>query len=139
MSQVVGRWRSDRYDFFQETLHLMNAFMPSRLPGRPTPASRRAFLGGLVAGLPFIIAACGGTEAPAASPTSAPAPSTPAASVRPPTPAPSAATPVPSAAILEKELVIYSSRKESLMEMLGWLIQAAEPIAAASLTPAIRS
>ena len=29
--------------------------------------------------------------------------------------------------------------KESLLEMLGWLIQAAEPIAAASLTPAIRS
>jgi hypothetical protein len=26
-----------------------------------------------------------------------------------------------------------------LLEMLGWLIQAAEPIAAASLTPAIRS
>ncbi len=94
----------------------MNAFMPSRPTGRPTPASRRAFLGGLVGGLPFIIAACGGTEAPAASPTSAPAPSTPAPSVRPPTAAPSAATPVPSAAILEKELVIYSSRKESLME-----------------------
>ncbi|NBQ63265.1 MAG: hypothetical protein EBU40_13425, partial [Proteobacteria bacterium] len=94
----------------------MNAFMPSRPTGRPTPASRRAFLGGLVGGLPFIIAACGGTEAPAASPTSAPAPSTPASSVRPPTAAPSAATPVPSAAILEKELVIYSSRKESLME-----------------------
>ena len=29
--------------------------------------------------------------------------------------------------------------KETLLEMLGWLIQAAEPIAAASLTPAIRS
>lgn len=28
--------------------------------------------------------------------------------------------------------------KESLLEMLGWLIQAAEPIAAASLTPAVR-
>jgi len=29
--------------------------------------------------------------------------------------------------------------KESLFEMLGWLIQAAEPIAAASLTPSLRS
>jgi PleD family two-component response regulator len=29
--------------------------------------------------------------------------------------------------------------KETLQEMLKWLIQAAEPIAAVSLTPAIRS
>jgi hypothetical protein len=29
--------------------------------------------------------------------------------------------------------------KESLLQMLGWLIQAAEPIAVASLTPAVRS
>jgi hypothetical protein len=29
--------------------------------------------------------------------------------------------------------------KESLLEMLGWLIQAAEPISATSLAPAIRS
>ena len=29
--------------------------------------------------------------------------------------------------------------KESLMEMLGWLIQAADPIASTSLTPAVRS
>lgn len=28
--------------------------------------------------------------------------------------------------------------KESLLEMLGWLMQAAQPIAAASLIPAIR-
>jgi hypothetical protein len=29
--------------------------------------------------------------------------------------------------------------KETLLEMLGWLINAADPIAAASLTPALRS
>jgi len=29
--------------------------------------------------------------------------------------------------------------KESLLEMLGWIIQAAEPIASTSLTPAVRS
>ncbi|MEI6198944.1 MAG: hypothetical protein WCP83_03305 [Actinomycetota bacterium] len=29
--------------------------------------------------------------------------------------------------------------KETLLEMLGWLIDAADPIAAASLTPALRS
>jgi len=40
---------------------------------------------------------------------------------------------------VQTDLASPRQTKESLLEMLGWLIQAAEPIAAASLTPAIRS
>ena len=94
----------------------MIAFTPSRSSSRFTLPSRRAFLGGLVAGMPVILAACGGTGTPAASPTSSAKPATPASAVMPPTAVPGGATPVPSAPLLEKELVIYSSRRESLME-----------------------
>ena len=40
---------------------------------------------------------------------------------------------------VQTDLASPRQTKESLLEMLGWLIQAAEPIAAASLSPAIRS
>jgi hypothetical protein len=40
---------------------------------------------------------------------------------------------------VQTDLASPRQTKESLLEMLGWLIQAAEPIATASLTPAIRS
>ena len=40
---------------------------------------------------------------------------------------------------VQTDLASPRQSKESLLEMLGWLIQAAEPIAVASLTPAIRS
>jgi hypothetical protein len=40
---------------------------------------------------------------------------------------------------VQSDLVSPRQTKETLLEMLGWLIQAAEPIAATSLTPAIRS
>ena len=40
---------------------------------------------------------------------------------------------------VQTDLASPRQTKETLLEMLGWLIQAAEPIAAASLTPAIRS
>jgi hypothetical protein len=40
---------------------------------------------------------------------------------------------------VQTDLVSPRHTKETLREMLGWLIQAAEPIAAASLTPALRS
>ena len=40
---------------------------------------------------------------------------------------------------VQTDLASPRQTKESLLEMLGWLIQAAKPIAAASLTPAIRS
>lgn len=40
---------------------------------------------------------------------------------------------------VQTDLASPRQTKESLLEMLGWLIQAAEPIAATSLTPAIRS
>ena len=36
------------------------------------------------------------------------------------------------------DLASPSQTKETLQEMLGWLMDAAEPIASASLTPAIR-
>jgi len=39
---------------------------------------------------------------------------------------------------VQSDLVSPRQTKETLLEMLGWLIQAAEPIAATSLTPAIR-
>jgi len=39
---------------------------------------------------------------------------------------------------VQTDLASPRHTKESLLEMLGWLMQAAEPIAAASLTPAIR-
>ena len=40
---------------------------------------------------------------------------------------------------IQTDLASPRQTKETLLEMLGWLIQAAEPIAAASLTPAGRS
>ena len=40
---------------------------------------------------------------------------------------------------IQTDLASPRQTKETLLEMLGWLIQAAEPIAAASLTPAVRS
>ena len=40
---------------------------------------------------------------------------------------------------VQTDLASPRQTKESLMEMLGWLIQAADPIASTSLTPAIRS
>ena len=40
---------------------------------------------------------------------------------------------------VQSDLVSPRQTKETLLEMLGWLIQAAEPIAATSLNPAIRS
>ena len=40
---------------------------------------------------------------------------------------------------VQTDLVSPHQTKDSLLEMLGWLIQAAEPIAATSLVPAIRS
>ena len=40
---------------------------------------------------------------------------------------------------VQTDLASPRQTKESLMEMLGWLIQAADPIASTSLTPAVRS
>ena len=40
---------------------------------------------------------------------------------------------------VQTDLASPRQTKETLQEMLTWLIQAAEPIAAVSLTPAIRS
>ncbi len=40
---------------------------------------------------------------------------------------------------VQTDLASSRQTKESLLETLGWLIQAAEPIAATSLAPAIRS
>ena len=40
---------------------------------------------------------------------------------------------------VQTDLASPRHTKESLLEMLGWLMQAADPIASTSLTPAIRS